>query len=50
MKDAHLLAKDATGNFITYLINVAPVYAHHVLGRYDIGNLQSYEYCNDNFN
>ncbi|XP_027229759.2 uncharacterized protein [Penaeus vannamei] len=49
MKDKPLKTRDATGTFVSELINRTPVYAHHVSHRYDVGNLQSYIQCHEDF-
>ena len=37
--------KDATGNFLAYLIPKVCVHAFQTSGRYDVGNLASYKEC-----
>ncbi|KAM9804471.1 glucose-1-phosphate adenylyltransferase [Neosynchiropus ocellatus] len=44
-KDAPIGQRDAPGNFVSWLIHRAPVYAHHISGRFDVGNLPSYLEC-----
>jgi len=44
-KDLPLEKKDATGNFLAYLIPKACVHAFQTRGRYDVGNLASYKEC-----
>ncbi|XP_013402412.1 uncharacterized protein LOC106168034 [Lingula anatina] len=44
-----LKARDATGNFIAYLYQRAPVYATEISGRFDVGGLQSYVICHEHF-
>ena len=44
-KDLPLEKKDATGNFLAYLIPKACVHAFNTNGRYDVGNLESYKDC-----
>ena len=47
-KDMDLKARDATGNFLSFLIRKKPVYSHFVPKRYDVGGLESYlECCKD---
>ena len=48
-KDLPLSKRDATGNFLAYLIPKACVYAFKTNGRYDVGNLESYKYCLNGF-
>ena len=47
MKNEPVQKRDATGNFIAYLINIVPVFAFNLKGRYDIGGLDSYIECNN---
>lgn len=47
-KDAPLEKKDATGNFLAFLIPKAKVYAFKTKGRFDVGNLASYKFCIEN--
>lgn len=49
LKDAPLAARDATGNFLAFLISRAPVYSFGVEGRHDVGGLQSYVECHQHF-
>jgi len=46
---APLSAKDATGNFLAYLISQAPVYSFRLEGRHDVGGLESYVDCHRHF-
>lgn len=48
-KDQPLSSRDATGMFIAELVHRAPVYAYPVEGRYDVGGLQSYIQCQQDF-
>ncbi|XP_013401467.1 uncharacterized protein LOC106167282 [Lingula anatina] len=48
-KDLPLKARDATGNFIAYLYQRAPVYATEISGRFDVGGLQSFLICQEHF-
>uniref|UniRef100_A0A0P4W351 Nucleotidyl transferase domain-containing protein n=1 Tax=Scylla olivacea TaxID=85551 RepID=A0A0P4W351_SCYOL len=48
-RNAPLSCRDATGMFIGSLIHRAPVFAHHVTHRYDVGGLQSYLQCCQDF-
>ncbi|CAL4122223.1 unnamed protein product, partial [Meganyctiphanes norvegica] len=48
-KGLPISARDATGMFISHLITCAPVYAYSVTGRYDVGGLQSYIECHQEF-
>ncbi|XP_045109814.1 uncharacterized protein LOC123503821 isoform X2 [Portunus trituberculatus] len=48
-RNAPLSCRDATGMFIGSLIHQAPVFAHHVTHRYDVGGLQSYLQCCQDF-
>ncbi|XP_037788507.1 uncharacterized protein LOC119583850 [Penaeus monodon] len=48
-KDKPLMTRDATGTFISELIHRSPVYTYHVSKRYDVGNLQSYIDCHQDF-
>ncbi|XP_068230042.1 UTP--glucose-1-phosphate uridylyltransferase-like [Palaemon carinicauda] len=48
-EDQPLHTRDATGLFVTELIRRVPVYAYHVKGRYDVGGLQSYVQCHQDF-
>ena len=49
-KNLPIEKRDATGNFLAYLIPKANVYAFDTNGRYDVGNLSSYKFCIENFN
>ncbi|XP_054643977.1 uncharacterized protein zgc:136439 [Dunckerocampus dactyliophorus] len=44
-RNALIQEKDAPGNFVSWLIPRRPVYIHHISGRFDVGNLQSYIEC-----
>ncbi len=44
-KNLPLAARDATGNFLAFLIPKAEVFAFQTEGRYDVGNLKSYKDC-----
>lgn len=44
-----LHTRDATGLFVADLIKRVPVYAYHTEGRYDVGGLQSYIQCHEDF-
>ena len=48
-KNEPLEKKDATGNFLAFLIPKANVFTYKTKGRYDVGNLTSYKYCLKNF-
>ncbi|KAJ8012880.1 hypothetical protein DPEC_G00047470 [Dallia pectoralis] len=48
-KEAPIEAKDAPGNFLSWLISRMPVYVHHISGRFDVGNLSSYVECDRYF-
>ena len=48
-KDLPLDKKDATGNFLAYLIPKVNVFTYKTKGRYDVGNLASYKYCLQNY-
>ncbi|TSW62335.1 Mannose-1-phosphate guanyltransferase beta [Bagarius yarrelli] len=41
--------RDAPGNFLSWLIERRPVYAHEISGRFDVGNLASYTECDRYF-
>jgi len=41
--------KDATGKFVKFLVTRMPVFSYQVLGRFDLGNLQSYTEANKYF-
>ena len=47
-KDLPLAKRDATGNFLAYIVPRAAVYAYKTGERYDVGNLTSYKYCIEN--
>lgn len=40
---------DAPGYFVRYLYSLQPIYAYAIRGRYDIGGLNSYIQCNQQF-
>ncbi|XP_056886333.1 glucose-1-phosphate adenylyltransferase isoform X2 [Takifugu flavidus] len=44
-KEAPIEARDAPGNFVSWLIQRKPVYIHEISGRFDVGNLPSYIEC-----
>uniref|UniRef100_A0A3Q3XAS6 Nucleotidyl transferase domain-containing protein n=1 Tax=Mola mola TaxID=94237 RepID=A0A3Q3XAS6_MOLML len=44
-KEAPIEARDAPGNFVSWLISRMPVYIHQISGRFDVGNLSSYVEC-----
>ncbi|KAM4731401.1 uncharacterized protein FYW61_009454 [Anableps anableps] len=44
-QDAPIEARDAPGNFVSWLIPRKPVYVHEISGRFDVGNLPSYLEC-----
>ena len=46
--DLPLEKTDATGNFLAYLIPKAMVFAYKTSGRFDVGNLSSYQFCIEN--
>ncbi|XP_064120572.1 uncharacterized protein LOC135225197 isoform X3 [Macrobrachium nipponense] len=48
-EDQPLHTRDATGLFVADLIKRIPVYAYHIEGRYDVGGLQSYIQCHEDF-
>ncbi|XP_017296279.1 glucose-1-phosphate thymidylyltransferase [Kryptolebias marmoratus] len=48
-KDAPVDERDAPGNFVSWLIQRKPVYAHQISGRFDVGNLPSYVECDRYF-
>ncbi|XP_046699157.1 uncharacterized protein zgc:136439 isoform X2 [Silurus meridionalis] len=41
--------RDAPGNFLSWLISRRPVYVHEISGRFDVGNLVSYQECDRYF-
>ncbi|XP_007888325.1 glucose-1-phosphate adenylyltransferase isoform X1 [Callorhinchus milii] len=41
--------KDAPGNFLSWVHTRKPVFAQHISGRFDVGNLPSYIDCNKYF-
>lgn len=47
--NAPLSCRDATGMFIGTLVHQAPVFAHHITHRYDVGGLKSYLQCCQEF-
>uniref|UniRef100_A0A3Q3AXM4 Zgc:136439 n=1 Tax=Kryptolebias marmoratus TaxID=37003 RepID=A0A3Q3AXM4_KRYMA len=47
--DAPVDERDAPGNFVSWLIQRKPVYAHQISGRFDVGNLPSYVECDRYF-
>ncbi|XP_023340570.1 uncharacterized protein LOC111710651 isoform X1 [Eurytemora carolleeae] len=49
-EDQPIESKDATGTFISYLINHTEVYSYYLKGRFDVGNLKSYLVCHEYFN
>ncbi|KAL7636327.1 UNVERIFIED_CONTAM: hypothetical protein RMT77_013086 [Armadillidium vulgare] len=49
MKNEPVSKKDATGNFIKYLVTKVPTFTFQVSKRYDIGSLSSYLDCCQNF-
>ncbi len=48
-KDLPLAARDATGNLIRYLVEETEVYSTSVNRRFDIGSLQAYLDCDQQF-
>ena len=48
-QDLSMKQKDATGNFLAFLVNKAKVFAFKTKGRFDVGNLASYKFCIENF-
>ncbi len=44
-KNEPMVKRDATGNFLAYLVEHGNVFAFQTEGRYDVGNLQSYIDC-----
>ena len=40
-----MTSRDATGNFLAYLINRSEVFSFEISGRFDVGNLKSYLEC-----
>lgn len=48
-KNAPLVDRDATGNYVKYLCSKRSVFIFNISGRYDVGNLESYIACNEQY-
>jgi hypothetical protein len=48
-KDCALEERDAPGNFLRFLIPLAPVLVETISGRFDVGGLDTYISCDEYF-